>query len=148
MAFLDKLGETISTKGKDVAKRAKELAEVASLNAKINTQEEIIRKAYIEIGQKYYEKNKLDTTNEFGSEFEIISESMDEITKIKKEIQIIKNYKVCSKCGAEAPAEALYCSVCGAQFQIVEGNAKESDETNDNIYEEESIHSETKDKID
>lgn len=118
MSFFDKLGETITAKSKDVAKKAKEVAEVVNLNTKISTQEEIIKKAYLKIGQKYYEQNKLDTTNEFGLEFETITEALEEITKLKNEIQSIKNCKVCSKCGAEVETEAAFCSKCGAQFEV------------------------------
>lgn len=125
-SFFDKLGETITAKSKDVAKKAKEVAEVVNLNAKISTQEEIIKKAYLEIGQKYYEKNKLDVSNEFGLEFEKIAEALEEISKLKNEIQSIKNCKVCDKCGSEVEAEAAFCSKCGAQFEV-ESDAPEEE---------------------
>lgn len=118
MDFFDKLGETITAKSKDVAKKAKEIAEVVNLNSKISTQEEIIKKTYLEIGQKYYEKYKDDISNEFSLSCEIITDSLTEIAKIKSEIQAIKNYKVCSKCGAEIDAEAAFCSKCGVQFEV------------------------------
>ena len=41
MAFFDKLGETISSECEEVAKKAKEMAEIAKLNGKISTQEDI-----------------------------------------------------------------------------------------------------------
>ena len=43
MDFFNKVGSSISNKSKNVAKKAKELAEISSLNSQINTQEEIIR---------------------------------------------------------------------------------------------------------
>lgn len=118
MAFFDKLGETISSKSKDVAKKAKDMAEIASLNGKISSQEDIIRKAYIEIGKSFYEKYKDDLTNEFGAECEKITTANDEIVKIKGEIQKIKNCKVCSSCGAEIAGEAVFCPKCGFKFEI------------------------------
>lgn len=118
MDFFEKLGETISTKSKDVAKRAKEVAEVVSLNAKISTQEDIIKKTYAEIGQKYYEKNKVDSFHEFGAEFDIINHALEEIERLKDEIQTIKNTKVCPKCKEEVPTDSAFCSKCGAQFEV------------------------------
>lgn len=118
MDFFEKLGETISSKSKDVAKKAKEVAEVVSLNAKISTQEDIIEKTYLEIGQKYFEKNKSDSFNEYGAEFDVINHALDEIEKLKTEIQTIKNTKVCSKCNEEVQSESVFCPKCGAQFEV------------------------------
>lgn len=118
MAFFDKLGETISSKSKDVAKKAKDMAEIASLNGKISSQEDVIRKAYIEIGKQFYEKYKDDLTNEFGSECEKVTAANDEIDKIKSEIQKIKNCKVCSSCGTEIAGEAAFCPKCGFKFEV------------------------------
>ena len=47
MDFLDKLSETITSKGREVSDKAKDLAEIASLKSQINTCEEVIRKNYI-----------------------------------------------------------------------------------------------------
>lgn len=118
MAFFDKIGETISSKSKDVAKKAKDMAEIAGLNGKISTQEEIIRKAYLEIGKAFYEKYKNDLSNEFGAECEKITVAKDEIDTIKSEIHKIKNCKVCSSCGAEIMEEAAFCPKCGFKFEI------------------------------
>ncbi|WP_099468018.1 zinc ribbon domain-containing protein [Konateibacter massiliensis] len=134
MAFFDfdKLGETISAKSKDVAKKAKQVAEITSLNGKIGTQEDIIRRTYLEIGQKYYEQHKQDTSSEFGAECEVITEALDEIARIKSEIQLLKNCKVCPKCGAEVSYDAIFCSSCGSQFEIVneeDGTEEAANET-------------------
>jgi ribosomal protein L40E len=138
-SFFDKLGETITAKSKDVAKKAKEVAEVVNLNAKISTQEEIIKKAYLEIGQKYYEKNKLDISNEFGMEFEKIAEALEEISKLKNEIQSIKNCKVCDKCGSEVEAEAAFCSKCGAQFEVESVAPEATEEEPEVVIEEPEV---------
>ena len=59
MDFFDKLGTTISTKGKEVTGKAKDLAEVANLKSQISTCESVIKKNYIEIGKKYYDMHLL-----------------------------------------------------------------------------------------
>ena len=48
MDFIEKIGDTISAKGKEAADKAKELAEIASLKSQIGTCEEIIKKNYME----------------------------------------------------------------------------------------------------
>ena len=51
MAFFDKLGETLTNKGKDVAKKAKDFAEINSLNSQISTQQSMSQAAHAEIGK-------------------------------------------------------------------------------------------------
>ncbi len=56
MDIIEKLGDTISTKGKEAVDKAKELAEIANLKSQIATCEEVIKKNYMEIGRIYYEQ--------------------------------------------------------------------------------------------
>ena len=55
MDFIKKVEETATSKGKVVADKAKQLAEIASLKSQIGTCEEVIKKNYAEIGKLYYE---------------------------------------------------------------------------------------------
>ncbi len=57
MDFLDKLGETLSTKGREVSDKAKDMAEIVNLKGQVHTCEELIRKRYMEIGKIYYERH-------------------------------------------------------------------------------------------
>ncbi len=56
MDIIEKIGDTLSAKGKEAADKAKELAEIASLKSQIATCEEVIKKNYMEIGRIYYEQ--------------------------------------------------------------------------------------------
>lgn len=56
MDILEKIGDTISSKGKEAADKAKELAELANLKSQIATCEEVIKKNYMEIGKIYFEQ--------------------------------------------------------------------------------------------
>ena len=53
MGFFDKLGETFSNTGKEVAKRTKDFTDITKLNSKITTEEDCIQKAYLKIGQLF-----------------------------------------------------------------------------------------------
>lgn len=55
MDFFEKVGETITTVGKEATEKAKELAEIASLKSQIHSCEEVIKKNYTEIGRIYCE---------------------------------------------------------------------------------------------
>ena len=56
MDFFEKLGDTISVKGKEIADKAKDTAEILSLKSQISTCEEVIKKNYLEIGRLFYEQ--------------------------------------------------------------------------------------------
>ena len=47
MEILEKIGDTISEKGKEAADKAKEIAEIVSLRGQIATCEEVIKKNYM-----------------------------------------------------------------------------------------------------
>ena len=56
MDFFEKLGDTISAKGKEVADKARDTAEILNLKSQISTCEEVIKKNYLEIGRLFYEQ--------------------------------------------------------------------------------------------
>ena len=90
MEFLDKLGETISTKGKEVTDKAKDLAEVANLKSQIHTCEELIKKRYIEIGKVYYEKHGSTPEEENADACRDITNAQNSIVDIEARIKDIK----------------------------------------------------------
>lgn len=55
MDVFEKLGDTISARGKEAVDKAKEIAEIANLKSQIATCEEVVKKNYMEIGKLYYE---------------------------------------------------------------------------------------------
>ena len=65
MDFFEKLGDTITTKGKEVTGKAKDLAEIANLKGQIGTCEDVIKKNYIEIGRLYYENHGQEPDEDF-----------------------------------------------------------------------------------
>ena len=56
MDIIEKIGDTITEKGKVAADKAKELAAIANLKSQISTCEEVMKKNYLEIGKIYFEK--------------------------------------------------------------------------------------------
>jgi rRNA maturation endonuclease Nob1 len=115
MAFFDKLGETISSKSKDVAKKAKDFADVSKLNSQINSQEEVINAAYLQIGRDCYEQHKGDAGSPYAEQFRVINDALAQIEQLRREIQVIKGVRRCPACGAEMSNEAVFCPSCGAK---------------------------------
>lgn len=90
MDFFEKLGDTITTKGKEVSGKAKDLAEIASLKSQISTCEDVIRKNYIEIGKRYYEKHEHDPKEGYDEFFRAISNAKTGIEELEERIKKIK----------------------------------------------------------
>ena len=132
MAFFDKLGETLSSKGRDVAKKAKELAEISSLNGQINTKEEMMRRTYEEIGKAYYEANKDDDSNLYAKQCKQITALYREIGELRHQIQVIKGIEVCPSCGTEIPSGAGFCPGCGVSTASMKAKEQSDSEPDSN----------------
>jgi len=117
MAFFDKIGDTISTKSKDVAKKAKDFASVSRLNSQISSEEDTINTTFQNIGQDYFENNKDDVTNVYEEKFKVIMDAKQRIDEFKKDIQNIKGVRLCKNCGGEVPLNLQFCGSCGAKVE-------------------------------
>lgn len=129
MDFFNKVSNTITSKSKDVAKKAKEIADVASLNSKINVQQDTITKTYADIGRYMYNNLINNTDEELAQLYTVINTATDEVNRLKKEIDEIKGQKKCPGCGASVPAESKFCVSCGAKIPeeevVDEGEVRE-----------------------
>lgn len=90
MDFINKVEETITTKGQVVVDKAKEMAEIASLKSQIGTCEEVIKKNYAEIGKIYYE-NFGDCPEElFTKQCRAIKNAQEGVKDLEAKIKEIK----------------------------------------------------------
>jgi len=119
MAFWENLGETISTKGKEVADKARVMSDIAGLKGQITTCKNVVAKNYKEIGKAYYEAHKDDVDSEFAERIEAIKNAERGIQDLEKKIRELKGIASCSKCGAEIPADASFCPKCGEKIDDV-----------------------------
>ncbi len=90
MDFLDELGETITTKGREVADKAKDMAEIVNLKSQIRTCEEVIKKNYIELGKVYYEQHSLTPEEEYEEACSAITNAQNAIVDLEAKIKEIK----------------------------------------------------------
>lgn len=90
MEFFENLGDKIAAKSKEVAGKAKEMAEVSGLKGRISTEEDLIKKYYLEIGRIYYEQFGENPDALFTAQCRGISESKQEIAKLEEKIKRIK----------------------------------------------------------
>jgi hypothetical protein len=90
MDFIEKIGDTITSKGKEAADKAKELAEIANLKSQISTCEDIVKKNYMEIGKIYYEKYEDIPEEDFEKQCRNIKNARHGIDELNKKIAEIK----------------------------------------------------------
>lgn len=97
MDIFSKIGsiaeETIQTvKDSDVTKKAVNYAGIPGLQIQVGKQESIVKKAYQEIGQMYYEAHKDDVDGELVEKMTAIKEALEKIEALKAEIEEKKQY--------------------------------------------------------
>lgn len=90
MDFFEKLGDTIQTKGKEAADKAKELADIAALKSQINTCEEVIKKNYMEIGKMYYKQYGNMPEEPFAKQCRAIMNAQNGVEELQQKIREIK----------------------------------------------------------
>jgi hypothetical protein len=90
MEFFEKIGDTITTKSKEAADKAKEIAEVANLKSQISTCEEVIKKNYLEIGRLFMEQYKDAEDAPFEKQRQAILNAQAGVEELQQKIREIK----------------------------------------------------------
>lgn len=117
MAFLDKIGKTITSTSKDVAKKTKDLTEIARLNSQISAEQKRIEETYYKIGKIYYEEYKDTSLENLMPLCNEIDETNSRIETYKAQVIEIKGILPCPNCGTELPNESTFCSKCGSNVK-------------------------------
>ncbi len=90
MDIFEKVGETVVTKGKEVADLAKEIAEVTNLRSQISTCEEVMKKNYMEIGKIYYSQFGDMPEEPFEKQCRSIRNAKHGIDELQEKIKEVK----------------------------------------------------------
>ena len=114
MAFLDNMIETLTSAGRDVSQKAKEVSNIAKLKMDIKSKQAALDKQYIELGKHYYEMNKEGEVDNAG--IANVSTLTNEIAALQAEILKIQGACVSPQCGMTLPEGTAFCSQCGASI--------------------------------
>lgn len=90
MDFFEKIGDTISIKGREAADKAKELAEIANLKSQIAACEEVMKKNYIEIGKRYMELYGDMPEEPFEKQCQAVKNARGGVQALQEKIREIK----------------------------------------------------------
>lgn len=117
MAFWENLSGTITAKSKEVADKAKNFTDIASLKGQIVSQENVILRLYKEIGREYFAAHKDDVAAEFPEQMEAVKKAEGLIEEMKKKIADLSGTKHCATCDAEVANDSTFCPKCGAKME-------------------------------
>lgn len=90
MDFFEKLGETITAKGRQVADKAKDTAEILNLKSQISTCEEVIKMNYLEIGRLFYEQYGEDADAPFEKQRKAIKNARIGANELQAKVDRLK----------------------------------------------------------
>ena len=133
MDIFNKIGETITSTGKDIAKKAKDIVDVNTVKANISEQKKIIRKAYERIGEAYYKEHVDMGEHAYEIEFEVVGEANAKLKELYVQLNTLRKVCVCPSCGATLPDDSDYCNKCGSRLhdKVVDVEIKDEDVEDD-----------------
>lgn len=139
--FFGSLTDTFAKAAKDLTGRAETIYETQKLKNKISGEKQQIEKAMADLGRIVYRRYQEGISVE-EAENEIcvqIDERYQQIKRLKKEAEELKEQRVCPNCGSIVGKNDAFCSKCGASCLVPE-------EEDDNIVDMEEPVEEASEK--
>lgn len=120
--FFGSLTDTFAKAAKDLTGRAETIYETQKLKNKISGEKQQIEKAMADLGRIVYRRYQEGISVE-EAEDEIcvqIDERYQQIKRLKKEAEELKEQRVCPNCGSIVGKNDAFCSKCGASCPVPE----------------------------
>lgn len=120
--FFGSLTDTFAKAAKDLTGRAETIYETQKLKNKISGEKQQIEKAMADLGRIVYRRYQEGISAE-EAENEIcvqIDERYQQIKRLKKEAEELKEQRVCPNCGSIVGKNDAFCSKCGASCLVPE----------------------------
>lgn len=120
--FFGSLTDTFAKAAKDLTGRAETIYETQKLKNKISGEKQQIEKAMADLGRIVYRRYQEGISVE-EAENEIcvqIDERYQQIKRLKKEEEELKEQRVCPNCGSIVGKNDAFCSKCGASCSVPE----------------------------
>lgn len=132
MDFFQRLGNTLSNTGKDIAEKTKKMSDTSKLNHEITKQQEAINRTYSQIGKLYFENYADLDYPDLKELCDSIKEANNKIEEYKQQIIQIKGLTNCPSCNKEVPTSAAFCASCGYKLKEEEPASDNTETTSEN----------------
>lgn len=116
MAFFEDVGKKLTKAGQGVAQTTKNVADKMKLSNAISDEKRDIERLYCAIGQKYFEGHADDADPALAELVEGVKAANARIAEYNEQLNKLKGVIVCQSCGAEVPANAVFCNMCGERI--------------------------------
>ncbi len=115
MSIFDEVKRSISSTGKQVAKRTKEISDAVSIRSQINEEKENIAKLYATVGKKVFQNATEAEEEKFFMEFTSIRSSLERKRDLEERLTGMDGCIYCSECGARIDKNSKFCNKCGTR---------------------------------
>lgn len=112
MAFFD----NIQSKSKEVAQKAKDMAEQTKLKSAIANENNKIKQLYETLGKLYYDRNKDMVSEPYIEVTKSIDQAFAQIAQYEQSILALKEKHNCPNCGHSISSGAIFCNSCGTKL--------------------------------
>ncbi|MCR5499123.1 MAG: zinc ribbon domain-containing protein [Acetatifactor sp.] len=112
MDFLNKLGDSIVSAGKEVSEKAKDYTDAGKIQFEISKKKSEINDKYRALGKKYYAEHR----DEKDDSIVAITAAIEELHDLENKLADVKGGVHCDNCGAIVPAGSSFCGKCGAKI--------------------------------
>lgn len=116
MAFFEDVGKKLSKAGQGVAQTTRNVADKMKLSNAISEEKKNIERLYTAIGEQYFEEYADCAEGELASLVEEVKASFARMSDYNGQLNKLKGIMVCQECGAEIPANAIFCNMCGVRI--------------------------------
>ncbi len=123
MAFLDELGQKVSTVGQNAKQKAKCISETARIREGIAAQEKQLYQFYYEVGKIYVGHHYRNYEDHFSELIPSIIEAETKLRDLRNQLNALEKEGKCEYCGAVVAKNAKFCMSCGKEVQKVQDNA-------------------------
>lgn len=113
MDFFENLGNKLSQAGSDASNKIKKMQSINSLNGQISGLEKSNSALYGQLGRLFYENNAAEPPEQYRELINQINRQKQQIADLQEQLLLIKEIRICTRCGSEIKSDSAFCPVCG-----------------------------------
>lgn len=116
-SFIDNLDNKISSFGRSMLNKGKDVTDSVRLSAAIKESEEKQAEVYRKIGEYVFENYGETEDSQLQAWRSEILEIRAQAQQYRDQLNRLKNTVNCPNCGAAIPADSAFCSACGTKIE-------------------------------